>query len=186
MVAKRRPLTAEERAETEFQDELAQAAKRIADDLGPAPGTVRTSEAKKRTLWWTRDPAVDRATLVGMLQQGGVPPDLLETLMIVEEQPDLKAAYQQPTDPRTADVLAAMAEWPFRYAILRSIDDPDDRVREATRLTNLGPPGLKQDEQAPTPDANRMQPLPHPSEPMPIVPPMRDPMMPAAAPAGRY
>ena len=150
------PKAVEERALGEFNNDVERAAKQIANDLGPAPGTQKTSDAKLRSAWWTRDPSVDRQVLLAQLMTRGLPPQAAGKLVLVQpgNHPDWLPLYlHQAPDPNTAQVLAAFAEYPFRASILMTEADPEDRAKLAERLTGQGPPQARQ-APAPAPSAN--------------------------------
>ena len=181
------PRAVEERALSEFNNDVQRAAKQIANDLGPAPGTQKTSDAKLRTAWWTRDPNVDRQVVLAQLMTRGLPPQVAGKLVLVQpgNRPDWLPLYLHQADPNTAQVLAAFAEFPFRASILATEADPEDRAKLAERLTNQGPPQARQapasppDNKSATSDAGVAPPpqQPQPQQPPAPAPPMTPAMM---------
>lgn len=109
--------------------------KYLSDQGGPA-GTRQPSEAEQTRRWGLADTTVDRAALAARLLAGGLAPEEAEQLEIVRQVPELAAAYTQPVDSQTADVLARLAAYPFRPSLYLHLD-PDDRVKEADRLERL-------------------------------------------------
>src|SRR6478672_1918579 len=96
-------------------DAIMQAGDSAAADHGPPPESSAPSERRKVQLWGQRDPNVDVPSLTQQLQTTGVPQDQLKLLHIATVRPDLAPLYGQPIpDPQVADVLARLAEYPFR------------------------------------------------------------------------
>lgn len=117
-------------------DEIMQSGDSAAADHGPPPDTSAPSERRKVQLWGQSDPNVDVPTLTEQLQTTGVPPDQLKMLQIATVRPDLAPLYGQPIpDPQVAEVLAKLAEYPFRVTIFDHPGlGPKERVAEAERL----------------------------------------------------
>ena len=140
MPPRTRPISPEEEAQRELDDELTQAIAEIAAEMGPAPGAKHVSEAQKLAMWGQRDPQVDYDQMLEMLQTTGIAPELLDpkseqALMIVQENPEIAEMYAGPVEPALAEALAVLAEHPFRLSVISSlVDDPEAYVAEADRL----------------------------------------------------
>jgi hypothetical protein len=138
-----RSMTPEDQAIESFNKNFDALTKRSALSLGQPPGTRPVGDAELVHQWGIMDSKVDRAQLAAQLLTTGLPPELLDPnspnkLEIVKAAPDLAPLYAQPVkDPELADILAGFAERPFRYGILSAIDDPEDQVKEAERLSRL-------------------------------------------------
>lgn len=129
----------------EIEEEIERFSDQIAAEMGPAPGSQTVSDDRKVELWGRTDPKASYDTIYGMLTTTGVPSEMLDpdgsddtTLAIVKEIPELAPYYQQPVDPDVADVLATLAENPYRLPLLSGLeDDPEGQVKEAERLDAL-------------------------------------------------
>lgn len=128
-----------ERVIQSFADDLEQKAQRAAAEQGQPLGTRRVTESKAIRDYGIRDPNADPA-VIGPLLKTGLPPELLNpqsptALMIAKLEPDLVPYFQQPAaTPEAAATLAAIAEYPFRWGHVMSVDDPEERVRYADHL----------------------------------------------------
>lgn len=135
---RRARLGVDEMAQVEFDREFEAVFETLAAEQGKPPGAKPVSDAKKLALWGQRDPNVDPDALAQMLMTTGVPPEIAAELALLQEHADneeLMMAYATPTDdPEMADMLARMAEMPFRTGFLLDITDPEERVKEAERL----------------------------------------------------
>lgn len=109
------------------------------------PDTDRVSEPRKARLWGQRDPRVEYDQFVQTLMTTGFQPQDLESMLIVQEHPDLAEVYgpptpgepnwrEQPNAEEVARELATLAEHPFRLGTYNHILDPDERVTEAERI----------------------------------------------------
>jgi hypothetical protein len=136
-------MTPEDRAIENFNKSFDALTKRSAISLGQPAGTRPVGDAELVRQWGIMDNKVDRTALAQQLMAGGLPPELLDPnsphkLEIVKAAPDLAPLYGQPVqDPEVADILAGLAEHPFRHGILAAIDDPEDQVKETARLNRL-------------------------------------------------
>lgn len=129
------PEGAESRAIREVLEEDDRALEAIRAEAGPPPDSRRLSSADEDEAWGAADPRVDHDAMVGMLQTRGLPPELVRRLKVVELRPEWAPLYQQPTpDPERAAMLARLARYPYRLALLEDLDDPDEQVAAAERL----------------------------------------------------
>lgn len=128
------PKTFEERVTSEFAADLQSVEDRLVADAGPPPDTKRLSEAEEDRLWAIRDEQVDNDTLAQQLMTTGVPQDQLPGLVIVKEFPEWAPIFGQATQSaETADQLARMAEFPYRWQLLADLE-PTEMVAKADRL----------------------------------------------------
>lgn len=128
-------MTAEDRAIQEIEAEDEAALAQVAAEMGPPPESGRLSAREQVELWGQTDPSVDYETLRQRLVMEGLPPEEAQTLAIAQEYPDIVPLLAQPTgDLEMADMLASLAERPYRLAILEGIDDPEEQVKTAERL----------------------------------------------------
>jgi hypothetical protein len=184
----------EEQAQTEVLSELERAVQALAAEWGPAPGAKNVSTRREVTLWGQRDPKVDFESLKQQLMATGLgqTPDLLDpegdgALAVIQEHPDMAPLFMEPVAEDVADVLATLAEFPFRLAILLDLeDDPEAMVAKAESLDRAWMKEMGRTEMdgtvteaASTPS----QPAPPPAAqapPMPMqpAPPMIPPTMP--------
>lgn len=115
----------------------------VASEQGPPPDSDAPSEREKVRLWWRTDPRLadeaQRAAMHQMLKETGVPPELLQALLIGKTKPDILQLYAEPvaTDEQ-ADLLVRLAEHPFRPGLYEHMD-PKERVKEAQRLSRTTP-----------------------------------------------
>lgn len=134
----RRRRSVEETAQSEFDREFEAVLERLAAEQGPAPGVRAVSRPREVRDWGTEDRSVDPAALAQRLMAGGLAPEEATALEVVKDNADneeLLAAYTQPTeDYLLADTLARLARYPYRLAILATIDDPEERVAKAESL----------------------------------------------------
>ena len=105
-----------------------------AADRQPRPmGTKAVGDARALRDWGLADPQVDPALFGEVLRTRGFTPEEASQMIVVRENDDdeeLMAALTQPTqDEALIDLLTRIAEYPFRYAMVRGIDDPDEQVR---------------------------------------------------------
>ena len=189
----RRPVqeSAEDRAIREIEAEDDDAVQRIALEAGPPADASRLSDADLDALWAVTDPLVDDPdAFASALMTSGIEPDLLGQLLVVREYPEWQPLYAQPTqDAEMADMLARLAQFPYRWALLLDIDDPEEQVRIAERLDRRFQKqhaGMQDGDPTPTPATMPMDtPMPAPEQPptMPGAPgPGADQMMPMMAP----
>lgn len=149
------PESAEDIAIRQIDDEDTAAIERIAREMGPPPDTQRLSEREEVDLWEWKDPAVDYQALATALPVTGLPPEQAQAFVLFRERPDLLELYAQPTQSfEVADMLARLAETPWRLALLDGISDPDELTEKAERLERLAQ--KRRAEQ----DAQPMMPLP--------------------------
>lgn len=124
----------EGRVTEEFAADLQAVEDRLVADAGPPPDTKRMSEADEDRLWALRDKNVDNETLAQQLMTTGVPQEMLGSLVIVQEFPEWAPIFGQPTQSaETADQLARMAEFPYRWQLLADLE-PAEMVKKADRL----------------------------------------------------
>lgn len=127
------PRTFEERVTADFAADLQSVEDRLVAEAGPPPDTKRLSEAEKDRLWALRDPSVDYETLAQQLTTG-LPIEEVKALVIVQEFPEWEPIFGQPTESaETADQLARMAEFPYRWQMLADLEPPE-MVKEADRM----------------------------------------------------
>jgi hypothetical protein len=168
-----RSMTPEDRAIENFNKSFDALTKRSAASLGQPPGTRPVGDAELVRQWGIMDNKVDRTALAQQLMAGGLPPELLDpnnpnSLEIVKAAPDLAPLYGQPVqDPELADILAGLAEHPFKYGILAALDDPEDQVKEAERLNRLWEKQMADQQPAEQPGADMSAPAPVMSAPTP-------------------
>ena len=191
----RRPVqeSAEDRAIREIEAEDDDAVQRIALEAGPPADASRLSDADLDALWAVTDPLVDDPdAFASALMTSGIEPDLLGQLLVVREYPEWQPLYAQPTqDAEMADMLARLAQFPYRWALLLDIDDPEEQVRIAERLDRRFQrqhAGMQDGDPTPTPATlplDTMAPPPAPEQP-PMMPGVQGPgdgqMMPMMPP----
>jgi hypothetical protein len=201
------PRSVAEQADEEIKTEITDLVSQIAAEEGPAPHAQYVSDEHEVAMWGQQDPSVDHETLVQQLMQGAVPPERVDPsgdhpLALIKSHPELAQLFSQPLDQEMATMVATLAEYPFRLALLAPYtDDPEASVKKADSLTQrwrrrlparepvIQP--LSQTVEAPAPSpAPPAAPLgvqeslgapTLPSEPPPPLPP---PTAPPAAPAG--
>lgn len=129
---RRRTASYEQRLSDMVADAIAADSEKMAAESGPPPGR-RMSEAEEARLWGLRDPNVDHAALLARLLTEGLGEEA-QMLAVVQEIPDLAAAYAEPVqDAGAAEALATLAEYPFRATLWAHLGDPEDRVAVAER-----------------------------------------------------
>lgn len=178
----RRPVqeSAEDRALREIEAEDDDAVQRIALEAGPPADASRLSDADLDALWAVTDPLVDDPdAFASALMTSGIEPDLLGQLLVVREYPEWQPLYAQPTqDAEMADMLARLAQFPYRWALLLDIDDPEEQVRIAERLDRRFQKqhaGMQDGDPTPTPATMPMETMPAPEQP-PTMPAAPEPM----------
>ncbi len=175
------PESAEDKALREIEAEDDDAIKRIALESGPPADSARLSDADMDALWAVTDPLVDDPdALASALMTTGVQPDMLGQLVVVREYPEWEQLYAQPTqDAEMADMLSRLAQFPYRWALLMDLDDPDEQVRIAERLDRRFQKqhaGVQDGDPTPTPATMPMNAMPAPEQP-PTMPAAPGPMM---------
>lgn len=191
----RRPVqeSAEDRAIREIEAEDDDAVQRIALEAGPPADSARLSDADLDAMWAVTDPLVDDPdAFASALMTSGIDPEMLGQLLVVQEYPEWQPLYAQPTqDAEMADMLARLAQFPYRWALLMDLDDPEEQVRIAERLDRRFQKqhaGMQDGDPTPTPATlplDTMAPPPAPEQP-PMMPgatgPGADQMMPMMPP----
>jgi hypothetical protein len=138
-----RSKTAEEYALERFNQNFEKAALQAAQSWGQPAGSRPVGDAEKVRQWGLQDSNVDRTALTASLLTQGLAPELLDpnnpqAPAVMKAAPDLAPLYGQPVqDSELADTLAGLAQYPFRYGLLAGIDDPEEQVKEAERLSRL-------------------------------------------------
>ena len=169
--------SAEDRAIREIEAEDDDAVQRIALEAGPPADASRLSDADLDALWAVTDPLVDDPdAFASALMTSGIEPDLLGQLLVVREYPEWQPLYAQPTqDAEMADMLARLAQFPYRWALLLDIDDPEEQVRIAERLDRRFQKqhaGMQDGDPTPTPATMPMETMPPPAPEQPPMQPM--------------
>jgi hypothetical protein len=127
--------SAEDRAIREIDAEDEQAIQALAAQAGPPPDARRLSEADEDEAWETADPNVDHEELARLLLTEGLPPEVVNGLLVAKLRPDWVPLYGRPTqDAERAHMLARLAQFPFRLSLIEDIDDPDERTAKAEAL----------------------------------------------------
>lgn len=178
--------SAEDRALREIEAEDDDAIRRIALEAGPPADSARLSDADLDALWAVTDPLVDDPdAFATALMTSGIQPDMLGQLLVVQEYPEWQPLYAQPTqDAEMADMLARLAQFPYRWALLMDLDDPEEQVRIAERLDRRYQrqhAGMQDSDPTPTPATlplDTMAPPPTAPEQPPMMPGAPGPMMP--------
>ena len=170
--------SAEDRALREIEAEDDDAIKRLALEAGPPADSARLSDADLDALWAVTDPLVDDPdSFATALMTTGIQPDMLGQLLVVQEYPEWQALYAQPTqDAEMADMLARLAQFPYRWALLMDLDDPEEQVRIAERLDRRYQrqhAGMQDSDPTPTPATLPLDTMAPPA-------PEQPPMMPGA------
>lgn len=130
-----------EQIQEELHAEIADLVSQIAAEEGPAPRAQYVSDEHEVEMWGRQDPKVDHDTLVQQLQQGAVPPHLLDptgdaALALITASPEAAALFHEPLDQEMATLVATLAEYPLRLSLLAPYtDDPEASVKKATSLT---------------------------------------------------
>lgn len=138
MAQRQAPRSIDSEAERRFQDSFDTVMDELSRRQQQPPDTDRVSEPRKARLWGLTDPRVDFDQFKQTLMTTGFQGPDLESMLIIQEHPDLAEVYGQPVqDPDMADELTALAESPFRLGTYRHILDPDERTREAERIHRL-------------------------------------------------
>lgn len=142
------PNSIEDEARQEAEDEMEASIAEIALELGPAPGAMPLSDARKVKLWGQKDPSVDFEAMRQALMSTGLNPSLMdphgdESLAVFQEMADrpdfqqFQAMYAEPLDEQLATTLTTIAEYPFRLSLLADLeDDPKAMVAEANRIND--------------------------------------------------
>jgi hypothetical protein len=207
MPSRHAPRSVAEQADEEIKTEITDLVSQIAAEEGPAPHAQYVSDEHEVKLWGQMDPSVDHETLVQQLMQGAVPPERVDPngaqpLALVTHHPETAQLFTQPLDQEMAQMVATLAEYPFRLSLLAPYtDDPEASVKKADRLTQRWRSSLPARDPVIAPFAQSgashlmLEPT-GPSLPLPAVAPAALPAMPAAAPplprpsitadAGRY
>jgi hypothetical protein len=108
---------------------------RLAREQGPPPDADKLSEADEDDAWETDDPSVDYETMAQQLTSQGLPPEVVNGLLVVKLHPEWAPLYQRPTQSaEMAHMLTQLARWPFRLSLIEDIDDPDEQVKKAESL----------------------------------------------------
>lgn len=127
----------DERVAAAWLKEAEEIGRRIAADLGAPADADKIGEKEALRLWALADPGVDYEALYEQLAGGGLPPEMVKSLAIVAEHPDLEPLY---TDlaahaeqsgvavEELADQLARLAEYPFRLGLIEHLDDEAERA----------------------------------------------------------
>lgn len=179
----RQPIQRSPEAEAErgFRDEFDKVVGSIAQGQGQPLDTTAVSNPRKAALWGLADPRVDPTTFKAQLMQQGFQPQDLQSMLIVQNHPELAEVYGQPVqDPAAADDLTTLAQYPFRLGMYHEIQDPNERVAEAERIHRdwLKSNGKADEPPAPAeadPSAMQTQPAPDaqtapPDAPTPLLP----------------
>jgi hypothetical protein len=152
MPGRKPPESAEDIALRQIDEEDTAALERIAREMGPPPDSQRLSEREEVELWGQRDPSVDYLDLATRLLAEGIPPEEAARFLVLEEIPELVPLFAQPTQSfETADMLARLAEYPYRAALLSGIDSPREKVEKSNRLHRLWLKKLAEDDAQPLP-----------------------------------
>lgn len=116
-----------------FADDLEAKAQRAAETQAAPFGARRVSDARALRDWGLRDPQVDPSLFADVLRTRGFTPEEVQQMIVVRENEDderLALALMQPAqDEALIDALTKIAEYPFRWAMVRGIDDPEEQVR---------------------------------------------------------
>lgn len=135
MPRRQAPPSVDSEAERRFQDSFDTVLAELARRQQQPPDTEQVSRPRKARLWGLADPRVDPETFKQALMTTGFQGPDLESMLIVQEHPDLAEVYGQPQgDPEMAADLTTLARYPFRLGTYRHILDPDERTREAERI----------------------------------------------------
>lgn len=105
---------------------------RLAGERGGPAGSRRPTTPELVEMWGLPDPLVDYEALADRLGRGGLSQEEAQQLLIVKKYPDVMSAYLQP-QPGQADMLARLAEYPFRPDTYLHLD-PEERVGMARSL----------------------------------------------------
>lgn len=130
----------EQVARDEIDAEIEHAIATIAAEWGAAPDAAPVSEDEEVELWGRRDPTVDYDAVYAMLTTTGLPPEMLDPASdlapaVIAEHPEMAQMYGSVVDANLADMLATLAEHPFRIGLLQDLeDDPEAMVEKANRL----------------------------------------------------
>jgi hypothetical protein len=136
MVNRKAEKSFEEVVAESFNEDLQKVAEQLAAEAGNPPGADKISEAESVRLFGLRDPSVDYQQLAMRLMGGGLPPEEVAQLTIVQERPEWAELYMQPApDFETADLLARLAEYPYRPGlVLDHSDDPEEQTKRSEQL----------------------------------------------------
>ena len=127
--------SAEAEAEQSFRDEFESVVDQLAAEQAPPVDAQRVTEPRKVALWGLQDPRVDRETFAQTLMSTGFQPQDLQTMLLIQNHPELAQVYGQPVqDPEAARDLTELARHPFRYGLYGHIEDPEERTAEAERI----------------------------------------------------
>lgn len=131
----RQPSSFEDRLLDELEPLTENALKRLADEQGPPPDSQKLTEADEDEAWETPDPNVEYESFAQQLMTQGLPPEVVQNLLLVKLRPEWAPLYSRPTQSaELAHMLARLAERPFRLSILEDIDDPDEMVAKAEQM----------------------------------------------------
>lgn len=125
----------EDRVVREISEEDEEAMKSIVADGSRPPDSEHMSEADEDLAWDTRDGQVDYDQIAPMLMTQGLPPEMVQQLLIVKLRgPEWAQALMQPTqDAEQAHYLAHYAQYPFKLGLLDGLD-PDEQVKKSNVL----------------------------------------------------
>jgi hypothetical protein len=184
---RQRPVTShEERVASSWLEEAEQVARRIAAEEGDPPGARKVGETEAVRLWGITDPGADHDLILEALKTTGLAPEFLDpsspkALALVKARPELAQALAQPApNEEVAAMLAAFAEYPFRFGLFADhSDDPQEQTSYAERLTTQwqatqqpATAAVVEEPQPapPLPDPTLPEPMPQP-QPAPVPPP---------------
>lgn len=160
MPRRARPAPIEQQAREEVRRELDEMAAAIAAEVGPAEGAEVPSDDREVDLWGRMDPRVDPVELKALLMQGAVPPEWVDEqsdrrLALLRAHPEMAQMFAEPLDDEMAGIVADLATYPFRMAVLAPYeDDPQAQVAKARSVNGrwLRRAGRATDREAPPDD----------------------------------